>query len=184
MKIGEFIVFRVKNPDDGLVRVPVDYEEIIFRVLTITGEVASFKTQLLNKNIPLLLLKFPETEIETFIRSHSRHHVKINTPIILVSREDVAPEKEVAGMGTLTNLSEGGCRISTALKLESGDKIRFFLNLTGTGTRELIGIVRRVGKPSGGVTNYGIRFTGLNIRNMRELEDFMKRVLPQDAEGR
>lgn len=184
INIGEFIAFRVTKPDDGLVRVPIDYDEITLRVLMMSGEVKSFKTRLINKNIPLLLLEFPKGAMETFIRSHPRHHVKISTPIILESRDDVELEDEVTGLGTITNLSEGGCQVATRLKLERGDKIRIFIHLTDSGAREISGVIRRVLHDSDNLENYGLRFTGLNIRTMRELEDFMKRTIPQRSERR
>ena len=182
IKIGEFVAFRVTRPDDGLVRVPIDYDEITIRELMMTGEVKGFKTRLLNKNIPLLLLQFPEREMETLIRSHPRHHVNISTPIILESREDVEPEEEVTGLGTITNLSEGGCQIATSLKLERSDKIRIFIHLSDSGAREISGVIRRAIPDADNLVNYGMRFTGLNIRTMRELEDFMKRTIPQRYE--
>lgn len=184
IKIGEFIAFRVAKPDDGLVRVPIDYDEITLRVLMMSGEVKGFQTRLLNKNIPLLLLQFPEREMETFIRSHPRHHVNISTPIILESREDVELEDEITGLGTITNLSEGGCQIATSLKLERNDKIRIFINLTDSGAREISGVIRRAMPDADSLVNYGLRFTGLNIRTMRELEDFMKRTIPKRYERR
>lgn len=179
MKIGEFIVFRVKNVDDGLVRVPVDYDKIIFRVLTMSGEIRSFNTQLLNKNIPNLLLKFPEDEQQTAVRQHKRHHSNLDSPIILESREDLPLEKEVTGVGTVTNVSEGGCSITTGLNLEMGDRIKIFLNLTGESVREMTGVIRRVGTRTRGVTLYGIQFSGMNIRVMREVEEYMKRTFPK-----
>lgn len=183
IKIGEFFAFRVKKPDDGLVRVPIDYDEITIRVLMISGEVKSFKTRLLNKNIPLLLLQFPDKEMETFIRSHPRHHVNISSPIILESREEVELEKEVTGLGTITNLSEGGCQITSSLKLQRGDRIKIFINMTDTGAREMTGTVRRAVPDAAGVVTYGLRFVGLNIRTMRELEEFMRRTIPQRYES-
>jgi len=184
IKIGEFIALKVAKPDDGLVRVPIDYDEITLRVLMMSGEVKGFKTRLLNKNIPLLLLQFPEREMETLIRSHPRHHVNISTPIILESRENVELEEEVTGLGTITNLSEGGCQIATNLKLERSDKIRIFIHLTDSGIREISGVIRRAVPDADRLVNYGLRFTGLNIRTMRELEDFMKRTIPQRYESR
>ena len=179
IKIGEFVAFKVKKPDDGLVRLPIDYDEITIRLLTMSGEVRSFNTRLLNKNIPLLLLQFPDKEMETFTRSHPRHHVNISTPIILESRNDVIMEQEVTGLGTITNLSEGGCQITSSFKLERGDVIKIFINITETGSREITGTVRRVIPDPDGIVNYGLRFVGLNIRTMRELEEFMKRTIPQ-----
>jgi len=184
IKIGEFIAFRVKKPDDGLVRVPIDYDGITLRVLMMSGEVKSFNTRLLDKNIPLLLLRFPDKEMETFIRSHPRHHVNISTPIILESRDDVDLEKEVTGLGTITNLSEGGCQIVTSLRLERGDRVRIFLKITDTGSRDITGAVRRAIPYDNGVVSYGLRFIGVNIRTMRELEDFMRRTIPQRYESR
>ena len=183
MKIGEFIIFRIKNVDDGLVRIPVDYDKIIFRVLTISGEIRSFNTQLLNKNIPNLLLKFPDDEMQTTARQHKRHHSNLDTPVILESREDLPLEKEVTGVGTVTNMSEGGCSITTGLKLERGDRIKFFLNLTGKNAREMAGVIRRLGKPTRGITMYGIQFSGMNIRVMREVEEFMKQNFPKKGKG-
>lgn len=184
VKIGDFIAFKVKQPDDGLVRVPIDYDEITLRVLMTSGEVKSFNTKLLNKNIPLILLQFPDREKETFTRSHPRHHVNISTPIILESRENVILEKETTGLGTITNLSEGGCKISTSLKLERGDGVKIFIQLTDMGSMEMTGTVRRAIPAPDGVINYGLRFVGLNIRTMRELEDFMKRTFTKTGESR
>ena len=183
IKIGEFIAFKVKKPDDGLVRVPVDYDEITIRVLMMSGEVKSYQTRLLNKNIPLLLLKFPDKEMETFIRSHPRHHVNLSTPIILESRENVELENEETGLGAITNLSEGGCQVVSSLKLERGDKVKIFINMTDTGAKEMACTVRRAIPDAKGVITYGLRFVGLNIRTMRELEEFMKRTIPQRYES-
>ena len=183
IKIGEFLAFRVKKPDDGLVRVPIDYDEITIRVLMMSGEVKSYKTRLINKNIPLLLLQFPDKEMEAFIRSHPRHHVNLSSPIILESREEVELEKEVTGLGTITNLSEGGCQIVTSLKLERGDRVKVFINMTDSGAREMNCLVKRGIPDANGVITYGLRFTGLNIRTMRELEEFMKRTIPQRYES-
>ncbi|GMT41725.1 MAG: hypothetical protein IEMM0002_0136 [bacterium] len=186
IKVGEHVVFKVKNADDGLVRVPIGYDLIYLRLLTKGGKAITYRTELQKKKIPLMLLKFPEEEQPTFIRAHHRHHVNMSTPIVVTKREAGLLEGNISGIGSITDLSEGGCAVKTSLRLESNDTINLFLNLSdssGHNSMELTGEVKRVGKPSGKIINYGIQFKNMDRWKLKELGEFIKRHPSMAASG-
>lgn len=186
IKAGEYLIFKVKNINDGLVRVPEGYDLILLRLLTTKGEVFTYRTQLKKKKIPLLLLKFPEGEAKTSMRAHRRYCVNMNTPIVLSRRVSGPLPRNLTGLGTIINVSEGGCAVNTALKLEKEDTIKLFFNLsdsTGDKSVELTGDVKRVGEPVGRMVNYGIQFTQLTSQISRQIKEFIKRFSSQTSTG-
>jgi len=178
IKAGEYLGFRVKNVDDGLVRVPIGYDFILLRVLTIQGKIFVYRTQLRRKKIPLLLLDFPEYEVQTSIRVHDRYDVNMSAPIALTRRLGGLLSGSLTGLGTVTNVSKGGCCINTALKLERGDTIKCFLNLSnseGGQSVELTGDVKRVGKLAGRMVNCGVQFSYMTPMASERMKEFIKR---------
>lgn len=186
VRAGEYLNFKVRNVDDGLVRVPVGYDFILLRVLTIKGKLVVYRTQLKRKKIPLLLLGFPEYEVQTSIRVHDRYDVNMKTPIELTRRVSGPLFGNLTGLGTIANVSHGGCSINTALKLERGDTIKCFLDLSnseGATSVELTGDVKRVGGPEGRTMNYGVQFADVTPLISKRIKEFIKRFSSKTVAG-
>ena len=177
MKIGEYILFRVKNVDDGLVRLPKDFDDILFRLISVKGEAKSYPTELINKNIPHLLLKFPEKEVAPFVRKAERQFMSIDAPVVLEERGIGDMPRITSGLGTVKDLSENGCSLFTGLGLESGDKVRLFLDISERGRKNVVdvaGIVRRAGKPGDIASEIGIEFVDVAPEVMDAIRRFIK----------
>ncbi len=184
IRAGEYLNFKVENIDDGLVRVPIGYDFILLRVFTIQGKLVVYRTQLKMKKIPLLLLDFPEHEVKTFIRIHNRYDVNMNTPIALTRRVNGLLFGNINGLGTITNVSQGGCAINTALRLEKEDTIKCFLDLSnseGGMSVALKGDVKRVGKTAGRTVNYGVQFADMTPPVSGRIKEFIKRFSSKTA---
>jgi len=179
-KIGQFIVFRVNNIDSSLVSIPVGFSGLKLKVIAKSGAVRNFKTRILKKKMPLILLSFPKSEVEKVERMFERVYVQLDTPVILVKRiGDILPE-ETTHVGTITNISKGGCALSTQLTFHKGDRINFFMEVStdiGKTTLDLMGVVRGIQKYDNGTTSYGIEYYKLDRDMKREIFTFMERRL-------
>ncbi|MDH5543523.1 MAG: PilZ domain-containing protein [Nitrospinota bacterium] len=179
-KIGQFIVFKTSNIDNSLVGIPAGFSGLKLKVIGKSGAVRNFTTKILKKKLPLIMLSFPASEIEKVDREFERVYVQLDTPVILTKRiGDILPD-ETTHVGTITNISKGGCAISTQLGLHKGDKINFFMEVSSTSGKkslDLLGIVRGVQKYDNGTASYGIEYQKLNRETKNEIDTFMDRRL-------
>lgn len=178
-KRGEAILFKIINIDQRLIDIGQGTGGLIFKVKTKDGRIKSFETTVMRKKLPRLLLSFPEEEIEQKERKSFRANTYISTPLILVKREgDLLPD-DTMDLGNIENISDGGCSISTGMKLQKGDVINFFIEVKPskheTKNLDLHGIVRSVQKLDTGKHLMGIQYTRFEGEVKRELLAFMKR---------
>lgn len=170
----EHVMFKASGTDKELVRIPINRDAMYLRVLMAQGGFNVYQTRLMEKKIPLLQLEFPEEECRSLVREYHRYPVDMDTPLILLNRK----EGDIVGLGTIYNISECGVYLSTALRLKIGDRVGFCLGFRNSGYEnplELTGEVKRLitTTPEGGVS-YGVRFTGVNIRVLRQVQAFIK----------
>ncbi len=128
IRIGEYIIFSVKNMDNRLVQLSTGLEKLSLKVSR-AGKLITYPTSLLNKKLPKLMLKFPEKEADKVLRSAQRAHLCIRTPLFHVKRKNMLMKDDNYGLGTLTNMSEGGCSITINMDLQKEDRIDFFLEV-------------------------------------------------------
>jgi hypothetical protein len=177
---GKAIVFRVNNLDNNLVKIPNGFSQVMFKIIGRDNIIWNFQTRLISKKLPRLLLLFPERETEKVERSHARVHTNISTPIILKKRVHDLLHSDNTGMGTIENISEGGCSISTQMDLEIRDTINFFMPVMAdeiTIDLELHGAVCNLDKVSGGAVRAGVKYLKMDRETEISLMAYMARRL-------
>jgi c-di-GMP-binding flagellar brake protein YcgR len=184
-KVGMYIVLRIHKMDQAI-RALTEYEPILLRCFNVDGSVHAFETKCLEKKIPYLVVRFPVQENVTRKRKQRRQLVCLETPIILKDfKRKVAGEK-VAGMGTILDISDGGCAIETKMECHLNEEINFFLDV-GTKNRknilELKGLIRNIKDLGTGAYNLGIEFRGLDSKTKSLLKDFKEKMMPSKPEG-
>jgi len=113
------ISFYESKKMDHIIIALTEYEPILLQSFSVDGSVHAFETKCLKKKIPYLIVRFPSQENTTRKRQQQRQLVCLETPIILDDfRRKVAGEK-VAGMGTILDISDGGCSIDTKIEVTS-----------------------------------------------------------------
>lgn len=175
---GKAIVFCVNNLDDNIVKVPNGFSHVLFKVIGRDKTICNFPTRIISKKLPSLLLLFPKRETEKVERSHSMVHTNITTPIILKKRIHDLLHSDKNRMGTIENISEGGCSISTRLELQIGDIINFFMAVMTDDKLvdlDLHGTVCNLDKPSGGSIRAGVRYLNLDRETDMTIKAYMVR---------
>jgi len=176
MRLGEYVVVKVRKPDQGLVNMPLGYDYCKLRVFTTQGKVFIFPTKPLQKKIPLMVFGFPEKEEPGFVRSTRRLFVRQSTPIILRKKDNLLVPRDTTAVGTITDLSDGGCSLISKMELMKGDKIRIFLNVSLEKERrniELFCIVRRAGVAADGQGDYGLAWHEASEQVQTEIRNFL-----------
>ena len=175
---GKAIVFKVNNLDDNLVKTPDGFSNVLFKVTGRDKTTSNFQTRIISKKLPRLLLLFPVSETEKIERTHSRVHANIATPIILKKRAyDLIP-LDNNGMGTIENVSEGGCSISTRMEVKVGDTIEFFMPVITDDKLvdiELHGIICNIDKTPDGSLRSGICYSNLDRQTDALVKAYMVR---------
>ncbi len=178
MRLGEFIVLKVHKPDQGLVNVPLRYDFCKLRVFTVQGKVYIFPTSIVQKKIPLMVIAFPEKEEPGFVRTGKRLFVRQSTPIILRKKENLLVPRDATAVGTITDLSEGGCSVISRMPLTKGDKIRIFLNVSHEKEArnvELFCIIRRAAPTPDGQVEYGLAWHEVSESVKADIKNFLTR---------
>jgi len=178
LRQGEGIVFKIKNVDQHLLEIPEGSRGPRIRATLRNGDIRNFETRILVKKFPLVILAFPKEEIPKVERKYTRVHTNLSTPIILVKREfDLLPDV-TTGMGTISNVSQGGCSIVTYMKLQQGDIINFFMEVNPKGdkkTLDLHGAVRSVTKLDTGNNLLGVQYQRMPKDLQKEITEYMIR---------
>ncbi len=177
IRIGEFVLFKVNNIDGTLVSAPPGFEGVVLSVATFDGGNKRYPTRIVQKKLPQILLAFPKKEFEG-IKRPPRRFLNIETPIILKSNENSTLTMDITGIGTMSDLSEGGCAVVTAIEMEEEDRLHMFLNLSEPGKKivfEVEAIVRRIIPQPGGINNYGVQFVSLDGAAVEAIKNFLKR---------
>ena len=173
-RLGEYILFRARHADDGLVRIPVDYDLGFLRAIPTKGKPITFRVKLLQKKIPHLLLSFPMEPEAEVVRKQNRRFMRATTPVVLKRRDNVLVTSDRSGIGTILDISEKGVMLQTPLALEKGDRVTIFINVSSGGEKknlEMLCIVRRV-QLKGKLFTCGLEFykpTEQSLRAVAEL---------------
>ncbi len=193
-KVGEYVVFKVDNVDDALTKFTIGYESVSFKLID-NGKMRSFPSRVTRKKLPLLLLKYPFKEAEQVEREYERRNLKIDTPVIILKRENEMVPPEDTGMGTIVNISEGGCGINTSLDIRKGDRVNFYLEVfshvhkididrgdetdASTGSEgkmlDLKGVVVNIRELTDGMASAGLKFYKLGGGIKNDIRGYMKR---------
>lgn len=174
-RLGEHVLLRIRHADDGLVRIPVDYDLCRLRAIPQKGKPVTFKVKLLQKKIPHLLLSFPMEPEAEVIRKQNRRFMRVTTPIVLKRRDNVMVTADRSGIGTILDISEKGVMLETALALEKGDRVNIFINVSTGGEKknlEMLCIVRRVDQ-KGKLFTCGLEFFKPSEQALRAVADFL-----------
>lgn len=175
MKLGEYILFRLKDPDESIVHMPINYSNCRIRSMIDKGRTHSFHTKLLQKKLPHILIAFPEKEVQGFARNAGRRFMVQSSPIIMKRKENVFIPQDRTGMGTINDISKGGVRLSTAMQLDKGDKVQIFIDISAVGApRKLMFpcVVRRAAQ-EGNMFNVGLEFNNAPPASLKELAAFL-----------
>lgn len=174
-RLGEYVLFRVRHADDGLVRIPVDYDLCHLRAIPENGKPVIFRVKLLQKKIPHLLISFPmEPEVEV-VRKQARRFMRVTTPVVLKRKENVMAAADRPGIGTILDISEKGVMLQTSLPLEKGDRVTIFINVSSGGKKknlEMLCIVRRVDQ-EGKQFTCGLEFYKPSEQSLRAVADLL-----------
>jgi len=177
---GQAVVFKVNAIDQELVALPDGFSGIQIKVTEPDDMVRIFHTKIISKRLPKLLLEFPDKEAEKIERFHPRIHAFINTVIVIKRRPNDVLPVDKKGMGTIENISEGGCSFSTQLNFKTGDVINFHLpvkekdNIVNV---DLQAIVRNVEKIANGTFKAGVQFKDLEKQSKDFIKSYMDRRL-------
>lgn len=177
-KLGEAIVFMVSNLDQELVNIPDGFSGVMIKAIGKKGVVRNYQTTIIQRKLPRLLLSFPKKEIARVQREHARFNANISTPLILEKRDhDMLPDDR-NGLGTIENVSQGGCSITTQMAFIKGDTVNFFLPVKkGNETKDLdlYGQVMNHEELDNGICRIGLKFVRLNEECKKEIADYMDR---------
>lgn len=174
-RLGEHILLRVRHADDGLVRIPVEYDLCRLRAIPENGKPISFKVKLLQKKIPHVLLSFPMEPEAEVVRKQTRRFMRVTTPVVLKRRDNVMVAFDRSGIGTILDISEKGVMIETALELEKGDRVNIFINVSSGSEKknlEMLCMVRRVDQ-KGKLFTCGLEFYKPSEQLLRAVADFL-----------
>ncbi len=174
-RLGEHILFRVRHADDGLVRIPVDYDLSYLRAIPENGKPVTFKVKLLQKKIPHLLLSFPMEPEPEVVRKQTRRFMRVTTPVVLKRRDNTMAAADRAGIGTILDISEKGVMLQTAFALEKGDRVTIFINVSSGDEKknlEMPCIVRRV-EQKGKQFTCGLEFFKPSPQSLHAVADFL-----------
>ncbi len=177
VRIGEFVLFKVNNIDGTLVSAPPDFDGVVLNVEMLEGGNKRYPTRIVQKKLPQILLAFPKKEFEG-VKRPPRRFLNIETPLILKAKENSALTMDMTGIGTMSDLSEGGCAVVTATEMEEEDRLHMFLNLSEPGKTmvfEVEAVVRRVIPQPDGINNYGVQFVSLDGAVVEAIKNFLKR---------
>jgi len=203
IKIGEHIVYRLGNVTAEIINLPLGTDKILFKVINSVGAIKTFQTSLMKKKLPRLMLSFPDREASKVIRTTQRVYTNIKTPVFYVKSKNTLLPPNRYGLGTLTNIGEGGCSITLNMDIGKEDRIDFFLEVNSEEvgsvkpkdsggkvarqkqkenpavnkkkTLELSGIVKSKVELSEGVYNFGVQFVGLDRDTEKDISAYMKR---------
>ena len=170
-RLGEYVLFRVRQVDDGLVRIPVDYDLCRLRAVPEKGKPVAFRVKLLQKKIPHLFFSFPMEPEAEVVRKQARRFMRLSTPVIVKRKENIMMSADRTGMGTIMNISEEGVMLQTPLALEKADRVTIFINISTGGEKkslEMLCIVRRV-EQEGKMFTCGLEFYKPTEQAMRDL---------------
>jgi hypothetical protein len=76
-KLGQKMVFMVPKVDSYLALKVLNGEQVALRIISAKGTMGAFESELIEKKLPKLILKFPEEESDKFIRSTGRTPAKL-----------------------------------------------------------------------------------------------------------
>ncbi len=174
-RLGEYILFRVRQADDGLVRIPVNYDLSYLRAIPQKGKPVTVNVKLLQKKIPHLLLSFPMEPEPEVVRKQKRRFMRATTPLVLKRRDNNLLTADRSGIGTILDISEKGVMIETSLELEKEDRVNIFLNVSAVGEKknlEMLCIVRRVDQ-KGKLFTCGLEFFNPSEESLHAVADFL-----------
>lgn len=175
IKMGEYVLFRLAEPDEHIIHLPVNYDNCRIRTAVEKGQTYRFHTKLLQKKLPHVLLAFPDSELKGFARGSTRKFMVQTTPIIMKRKENVFIPQDRSGLGTINDVSKGGVRMTTSMPLDKGDKVQIFIDVpTGQGHKKLVFpcVVRRV-TPDGSQFDVGLEFFNAPPANLKEVTDLL-----------
>lgn len=163
-EIEDHFVVKLTKADMTLLNVMLN-SEVAIRCVADDGMAYGFKCRLKNRKIPLVILSYPEGELQGVnVRKEERAPVSFwaELKIITVSGPDSASQLESIGDATVVDLSLGGCRIMTQQDLKKGDPIwAAFSYGENEETLQLKGIVRSSRPAPYESTYYGLQFSDL-----------------------
>jgi c-di-GMP-binding flagellar brake protein YcgR len=177
MSIGKYIVLKVANVDQGLIDVPRDYGRFKVRVFTIQGKVLIFPMKIIQRKLPFMVMAFPEKPEPEFSRSGKRLFVKQTVLIVLRKKDNPITGATLKGMGILTDLSPGGCSITSKMGLSLKDRVLVYVNISETKEPvglELMAVVRRATEGGDGFGEYGLEWFEITEESRDKISKFLE----------
>ncbi|HJP18140.1 MAG TPA: flagellar brake domain-containing protein [Nitrospinota bacterium] len=181
-KLGEKMVFILPKVDSYLGMKVVTGDQVAIRVISDKGAIVAFESELIEKKLPKLILKFPQEESNKFIRSTGRTPAKLRAKIIIKSSENAMIPADISTIGTVQNLSDCGCSVTASVNIEISVIVNLAITLPVKGINkvfDLRGTIQRKKIEENEKNNYGIEFFDDDRRILNEIRKYFE---SQDGE--
>ncbi|HJN03142.1 MAG TPA: PilZ domain-containing protein [Nitrospinota bacterium] len=157
-KLGEKVVPKV---DSYLCSKVLRGDPIALRIISGEGTIVAFESELIEKKLPKLVLKFPEKESDKDLRTTGRTPAGLRAKIVAKSSENTVIPEDTSAVGTVQNLSDSGCSVTASVNLKMSDIVNFSITLSVKYVNkvfDLRGAIRRKKTDEYGRNNSGIEF--------------------------
>jgi len=170
---GKHVLFSISKPDTYISMKVSDGAETVLRLVTSTGAIVAFKTNLIQKRLPLMIFKTPLKDSKGFVRISQRIPTNINASIICKKL------KKVTESGTIISVSDGGCSFTTDAVLNVDDEIELLVLLPVEKVKKeyrIHGTIRsmRTVKSKDEMTNYGIESLEDDRKTLVEIKEIVE----------
>ncbi len=176
-KPGEKMVFIVPKVDSYLGSKVLRGTPVAIRVISAKGTIVAFESELIEKKLPKLILKFPEKESDKYIRSTGRTFAKLRAKIVIKSCENQMIAEDVSAIGFIQNLSDNGCSLTSSVNLEISNILNLSITVPVKGINkvfDLRGTIQRKKIEGDGKNNYGIEFFDSDIKILTGIRKFIE----------
>ena len=176
MRLGKFIILKIRKPDQGLVDIPADFGSFKLRVFADNGKVITYPVKMIQRKLPFMVMSFPTATEAGFARSTKRLFVKQTVLIVRRKKDNVMVEANSRGMGILTDLSPGGCAVISKMELQKGDKVIVYLNVSETKepeSLEMTTVVRRALEEEDGYGEFGMEWLNVSEDKLKRVKEYL-----------
>lgn len=158
-ELGVNLEFSASQPDVYLRMKVTEGDPVALRLITDKGTIIAFESELIEKRIPQVTVKFPQALSDKFVRNEARTPVKIATQVIAKKEDNASIREDITSKGVIINMSDTGCSFVTNVEMEKDSKIVLAVVITlkdGKKLFQLRGNIRRVKQLKGELFNYGM----------------------------
>jgi len=176
-KPGEKMVFIVPKVDSYLGLKVMNGDQVAIRIISDKGAIIGFESELIEKKLPKLILKFPQEESDKFIRSTGRTPAKLRAKIIIKSSENSMIAEDISTIGAVQNLSDCGCSITASVNMEISVIVNLSIILPVKGINkafDLRGTVQRKMIDKNEKNNYGVEFFDDDRRTLSKIRKYFE----------